>query len=88
MNRTLNLLLFHHERTVLTSFGRNKTVQEEMFTFLFAIVQDKLHIWGGGTSEQVYILRNILEQSKGRQAPLYISFIDFNRAFDSITRDK
>ena len=43
---------------------------------------------GRGTSEQIYILRNILEQSMEWQAPLYVSFIDFKKAFDSIIREK
>ena len=43
---------------------------------------------GRGTSEQVFILRNILEQCAEWQAPLYINFIDFKKAFDSVVRDK
>lgn len=43
---------------------------------------------GRGTLEYVYLLRNILEQSIERQAPLHISFIQFEEALDSIIRDE
>ena len=43
---------------------------------------------GRGTTEQIFILRNILEQSAEWQTPLYIGFIDFKKAFDSVRRDK
>ena len=43
---------------------------------------------GRGTADQIYILRNILEQSIEWQAPLYINFIDFRKAFDSVIRNK
>ena len=42
---------------------------------------------GRGTTEQVFILRNIIEQVNEWQATLYINFIDFEKAFDSIHRD-
>ena len=38
---------------------------------------------GRGTTEQIFILRNILEQSIEWQTTLYIGFIDFKKAFDS-----
>lgn len=41
---------------VLTSVGRNKTVQE-MLTFLFAIVQNKLHIGEEGEHQNKYTSR-------------------------------
>ena len=41
---------------------------------------------GRGTTEQVFILRNIIEQSIEWQAPLYINFVDFTKAFDSLDR--
>jgi len=43
---------------------------------------------GRGTTEQIFILRNILEQSAEWQTPFYIAFIDFKKAFDSVRRDK
>ena len=43
---------------------------------------------GRGTTEQIFILRNILEQSAEWQTPLYVGFIDFKKAFDSVRRDK
>ena len=42
---------------------------------------------GIGTSDQIFILRNIIEQSVEWQAPLYLNFIDFEKAFDSIHRE-
>ena len=41
---------------------------------------------GRGTTEQVFILRNIIEQVNEWQATLYLNFIDFEKAFDSIHR--
>jgi len=43
---------------------------------------------GRGATEQIFILRNILQQSAEWQTPLYIGFIDFKKAFDSVRRDK
>ena len=39
------------------------------------------------TTDQIFILRNIIEQSSEWQTPLYINFIDFEKAFDSIHRE-
>ena len=38
-------------------------------------------------SDHIFTLRQILEQSKEWNAPLYANFIDFEKAFDSIHRD-
>ena len=37
--------------------------------------------------DQIFTLRNIIEQSIEWKTPLYINFIDFKNAFDSIHRD-
>ena len=42
---------------------------------------------GRGTAEQIFILRNILEQVNEWQATLYINFVDFEKAFDSVQRN-
>lgn len=42
---------------------------------------------GRSTVEQLFILRNIIEQSVEWQAGLYINFIDFEKAFDSVHRE-
>ena len=42
---------------------------------------------GRGTTEQIFILRNIIEQLIEWQSSLYINFIDFEKAFDSLHRD-
>ena len=39
------------------------------------------------TIDQIFILRNIIEQSNEWQSTLYIHFIDFEKAFDSIHRE-
>lgn len=41
---------------------------------------------GRSTTEQIFILRNILEQACEWRAPLYAHFIDFEKAFDSVHR--
>ena len=43
---------------------------------------------GRGTSEQIFGLRNILEQCQEWQAPVYINFVDFSKAFDCIIRER
>ena len=42
---------------------------------------------GRGTVEQIFILRNILEQVNEWNTTLYIHFVDFEKAFDSIHRN-
>ena len=42
---------------------------------------------GRGTIEQIFILRNILEQANEWNTPIAIHFIDFEKAFDSVHRD-
>ena len=41
---------------------------------------------GRGTVEQIFILRNIIEQVIEWNANLYVCFVDFEKAFDSIDR--
>lgn len=42
---------------------------------------------GRGTINQIFILRNILEQANEWNATMYIHFVDFEKAFDSVHRD-
>ena len=42
---------------------------------------------GRGTTEQIFILRNIIQQSIEWQSSLYVNFIDFEKPFDSVHRD-
>ena len=42
---------------------------------------------GRSTVQQLFILRNIIEQSVEWQAGLYINFVDFEKAFDSVHRE-
>ena len=41
---------------------------------------------GRSCNEQIFTLRNIIEQSLEYQAPIVINYIDFKKAFDSIHR--
>ena len=42
---------------------------------------------GRGTTEQIFVLRNIIEQALEWNSGLYLCFIDFQKAFDSIHRE-
>ena len=42
---------------------------------------------GRGCIDQIFALRNIIEQCIEWNTPLYINFIDFRKAFDSVHRD-
>ena len=42
---------------------------------------------GRGTTEQIFILRNVMELSIEWQLSLYVNFIDFEKAFGSVHRD-
>ena len=42
---------------------------------------------GRSCSEQILTLRNIIEQSIEFNSSLYINFIDFKKAFDSVHRE-
>ena len=42
---------------------------------------------GKGTTVQIFIMRNIIEQSIEWQSSLYVNYIDFEKAFDSVHRD-
>jgi len=42
---------------------------------------------GRGTTEQVFILRNKTEQSTEWNATVYVNFVDFEKAFDSVHQD-
>ena len=41
---------------------------------------------GRGTTEQNFVLRNILEQVCEWRSSLYVHFVDFEKAFDSVHR--
>lgn len=42
---------------------------------------------GEGTTEQIFILRNIMKQSIEWQSSLYVKFMDFENVFDLVHRD-
>ena len=41
-----------------------------------------------GCTDQIFVLRNIIEQCTEWQRKLYINFIDFQKAFDSLNRER
>ncbi|XP_067411321.1 uncharacterized protein [Emydura macquarii macquarii] len=43
---------------------------------------------GRSCTEQIFALRNIIEQSAEWQRQLHVNFIDFEKAFDSVDRDR
>jgi len=42
---------------------------------------------GRSCSEQIFTLRNIVEQCSEFQTPLFVNYVDFKKAFDSIRRE-
>jgi hypothetical protein len=40
------------------------------------------------TTDQLFILRTLVEQSKAKKKPLYCCFVDFKKAFDTVPREK
>ena len=42
---------------------------------------------GRGTAEQIYTLRNIFEQAAEWISNLYLLFVDYEKAFDSVHRE-
>jgi hypothetical protein len=39
------------------------------------------------TTDQLFILRTLIEQSKAKKKPLYCCFVDFKKAFDTVSRE-
>jgi hypothetical protein len=39
------------------------------------------------TTDQLFIFRTLIEQSKAKNKPLYCCFIDFKKAFDTMSRE-
>jgi hypothetical protein len=39
------------------------------------------------TTDQLFILRILIKQSKAKKKPLYCCFIDFKKAFDTMPRE-
>jgi hypothetical protein len=42
---------------------------------------------GRGCTDQIHILRRVMEGARNQQIPLFVTFIDFRKAFDSIDRE-
>jgi len=43
---------------------------------------------GRGTRDQIMNLRILIHKAREHQQPLYMCFVDFKKAFDSISHDK
>jgi hypothetical protein len=41
---------------------------------------------GRGTPDNALVLRHLIDSAAGRQAPLYVAFIDFEKAYDKVCR--
>jgi hypothetical protein len=39
------------------------------------------------TTDQLFILRTLIKQSKAKKKPLYCCFVDFKKAFDTVPRE-
>ena len=67
------------KRTVINRLydGVNKRLRQEQAGFRK----------GRNTTEQIFTLRNIIEQSIEWQASLYVNFVDFEKAFDSVHQE-
>ena len=44
------------------------------------------HAWFRAGTDQIIALRNIVEQCIEWNAPLFVNFVDFRKAFDSVMR--
>jgi len=50
--------------------------------------EEQACFWSGRSrTEQILILRNVIEQSRKWHQAVYINFVDFKKAYDSIHRD-
>ena len=45
------------------------------------------YVRGRGTTEHIFVVRNIIEQSLEWRTSLYVHFVDFEKSFDSIHRE-
>ena len=82
-NRGISLLYVKSKILFKVLSDRVKSAVDEM------IRQEQARFRSGrGTSVQIVALRNILEQCQEWQAPVYLNFVDFSKAFDCIIRER
>lgn len=67
----------HHHQSSASGDAIDKQLREEQAGFQK----------GRGCVDHIFTLRNIIEQCTEWQRQLYINFVDFEKAFDSIHRD-
>ena len=69
------LKVLHHR--IISSLEESKVIDEEQAGFRN----------GRSCTDHIFTLRNIVEQCEEWRVPLYVNFIDFRKAFDSVHRD-
>ena len=77
-------LISHASKIMLrVLLGRmQKTAEEELSDVQMGFRK------GVGTRDQIFNLRIIIEKAREHQTPLYIAFIDYKKAFDSVKHRK
>ena len=83
LHRTISLMshLTKILLRIILNRTRNKTGPE--------IAQEQCgFVAGKGTTNAIYILRTVIERSIEAQQDLYLCFIDFSKAFDTVKHDK
>ena len=89
-----NLTICDNSRGVSFLPTASKLLGRILIDRLVTAVDEKLRLEqagfrkGRGTIEQIYILRNIIEQSVEWQGSRYVNFVDFQKAFDSLARER
>ena len=77
---------------ILSIFCKIQTLSNSEGLKLLTVYSEKLRKEqagfrkGRGTTEQIFILRNIIEQSIEWNNGLYCIFVDYEKAFDSVNR--
>ena len=73
----------------LTSKVFSKVIQTRLSKVIDKSIREEQAGFRSGRSctDQIFVLRQILEQSREWNTPLYINFLDIEKAFDSIHRD-
>ena len=94
MRKKGNLTICDNSRVVSLLPTASKLLGRILIDRLVTAVDEKLRPEqaglrkGRGTIEQIYILRNIIEESVEWQASLYVNFVDFQKPFDSLARER
>ena len=68
-----------------------KILNRLLLNRLYPVINEQLRVYQAGfrknnCAEQIHVLERILEGFDQKQLPLVISFVDFQKAFDSVDR--